>query len=28
VMVTVALAGSLPLRLLGRVRPAVILRGE
>lgn len=28
VMVTVALAGALPLRLLGRVRPAVILRGE
>ncbi len=28
VMVTVALAGSLPLRLLGRVRPAVILRGD
>lgn len=27
-MVAVALAGALPLRLLGRVRPAVILRGE
>src|SRR2546421_204130 len=27
-MVGVALAGALPLRLLGRVRPAVILRGE
>jgi len=27
-MVGVALAGALPLRLLGRVKPAVILRGE
>jgi putative ABC transport system permease protein len=27
-MVAVALAGALPLRLLGRVRPAEILRGE
>ncbi len=27
-MVGVALAGALPLRLLGRVRPAVVLRGE
>jgi len=27
-MVCVALAGALPLRLLGRVKPAVILRGE
>jgi putative ABC transport system permease protein len=27
-MVGVALAGALPLRLLGKVRPAVILRGE
>lgn len=27
-MVFVALAGALPLRLLGRVKPAVILRGE
>ena len=27
-MLTVALAGALPLRLLGNVRPAVILRGE
>jgi ABC-type antimicrobial peptide transport system permease subunit len=27
-MVGVALAGALPLRLLGRVRPAEILRGE
>ncbi len=27
-MVGVALAGALPLRLLGRVRPAVILRGD
>jgi putative ABC transport system permease protein len=27
-MVAVALAGALPLRLLGNVRPAVILRGE
>lgn len=27
-MVVVALAGALPLRLLGRVKPAVILRGE
>ena len=27
-MIGVALAGALPLRLLGRVRPAVILRGE
>ncbi len=27
-MMGVALAGALPLRLLGRVRPAVILRGE
>ena len=27
-MVGVALAGALPLRLLGRIRPAVILRGE
>lgn len=27
-MVAVALAGALPLRLLGRVKPAVILRGE
>ena len=26
--VVVALAGALPLRLLGRVRPAEILRGE
>jgi len=24
----VALAGALPLRLLGKVKPAVILRGE
>jgi len=28
VMIFVALAGALPLRLLGRVRPAEILRGE
>jgi putative ABC transport system permease protein len=28
VMVAVALLGALPLRLLGRVRPAEILRGE
>jgi putative ABC transport system permease protein len=28
VMIAVALAGALPLRLLGRVRPAEILRGE
>jgi putative ABC transport system permease protein len=28
VMMGVALAGALPLRLLGRVRPAEILRGE
>jgi putative ABC transport system permease protein len=28
VMVAVALAGAVPLRLLGRVRPAEILRGE
>jgi putative ABC transport system permease protein len=28
VMVAVALLGALPLRLLGRVRPAVVLRGE
>jgi putative ABC transport system permease protein len=28
VMICVALAGALPLRLLGRVRPAEILRGE
>ncbi len=27
-MVAVSLAGALPLRLLGRVRPAEILRGE
>jgi putative ABC transport system permease protein len=27
-MVAVALAGALPLRLLGRIKPAVILRGE
>jgi hypothetical protein len=27
-MVAVALAGAFPLRLLGKVRPAVILRGE
>jgi ABC-type antimicrobial peptide transport system permease subunit len=27
-MVLVALAGALPLRLLGRVRPSEILRGE
>ena len=27
-MVAVAMAGALPLRLLGRVKPAVILRGE
>jgi putative ABC transport system permease protein len=27
-MIAVALAGALPLRLLGRVRPAEILRGE
>lgn len=27
-MIGVALAGALPLRLLGRIRPAVILRGE
>jgi putative ABC transport system permease protein len=27
-MIAVALAGALPLRLLGRVKPAVILRGE
>jgi putative ABC transport system permease protein len=27
-MTAVALAGAMPLRLLGRVRPAVILRGE
>lgn len=27
-MVAVALAGAVPLRLLGRVRPAVVLRGE
>jgi len=27
-MIAVALAGALPLRLLGRIRPAVILRGE
>jgi len=27
-MIVVALAGALPLRLLGRVKPAVILRGE
>jgi putative ABC transport system permease protein len=27
-MVIVALAGALPLRLLGKVKPAVILRGE
>jgi putative ABC transport system permease protein len=27
-MVAVALAGALPLRLLGKVKPAVILRGE
>jgi putative ABC transport system permease protein len=27
-MIGVALAGALPLRLLGRVRPAEILRGE
>jgi putative ABC transport system permease protein len=27
-MVGVALAGALPLRLLGRLRPAAILRGE
>ena len=27
-MVVVALAGALPLRLLGKVKPAVILRGE
>jgi len=27
-MVAVALAGAAPLRLLGRVRPAVVLRGE
>jgi len=27
-MLCVALAGALPLRLLGNVRPAVILRGE
>jgi putative ABC transport system permease protein len=27
-MVIVSLAGALPLRLLGRVRPAEILRGE
>ncbi len=27
-MVVVALAGALPLRLLGKVKPAVILRGD
>jgi putative ABC transport system permease protein len=27
-MIVVALAGALPLRLLGKVKPAVILRGE
>ncbi|MGH9703823.1 MAG: ABC transporter permease [Candidatus Acidiferrales bacterium] len=27
-MIGIALAGALPLRLLGRVRPAIILRGE
>jgi len=27
-MLCVALAGALPLRLLGNIRPAVILRGE
>jgi len=27
-MIGVALAGALPLRLLGKVKPAVILRGE
>jgi ABC-type antimicrobial peptide transport system permease subunit len=27
-MVAVALAGALPLRLLGKVKPAVIFRGE
>jgi putative ABC transport system permease protein len=27
-MVAVALAGALPLRLLGKVKPAVILRGQ
>jgi hypothetical protein len=27
-MVVVAIAGALPLRLLGKVRPAVILRGQ
>jgi len=27
-MVLVSLAGALPLRLLGRVRPSEILRGE
>lgn len=27
-MIAVALAGALPLRLLGRIKPAVILRGE
>jgi putative ABC transport system permease protein len=27
-MIAVALAGALPLRLLGRIRPAVILRGD
>jgi hypothetical protein len=27
-MVAVAMAGALPLRLLGKVKPAVILRGE
>lgn len=27
-MLLVALAGAIPLRLLGNVRPAVILRGE
>jgi putative ABC transport system permease protein len=27
-MIIVALAGALPLRLLGNVKPAVILRGE
>jgi len=26
--VLVAMAGALPLRLLGKVKPAVILRGE
>jgi len=27
-MIAVALAGALPLRLLGKVKPAVIFRGE